>query len=62
MLVEKKRKQNAIVAACAVDLGLKTLMNLQGGQLGKIDAELMAQIISTELTNELINRRQHNAK
>lgn len=62
MFGEKEiRKNNAIVAAGAIDLGLQVLSNLKGGMLGNTDEDLAA-ILTNEINNEVINRRDHNAK
>lgn len=61
MLTDQIRKQNATVAVAAIDLVCQTMQKMEGGYLGKIDMESVAQIAAVEYNQELINRREHNA-
>lgn len=62
MLNEKAvRKDNAVIISTGVDLGVKVMELLIGGSLGN-SKEDAAKIISTEMNNEIVNRRDHNAR
>jgi hypothetical protein len=61
MFQKEVRRQNAVITSAAVDLGVAIVKHLQGGALGNVNEEEVAEIISSEINNEVVNRRENNA-
>ena len=55
------QKDNAIILSTGVDLGVQVIALLTGDKLGT-SKEDAAKIISAEMNNEIVNRRDYNAK
>lgn len=61
MLSENIQKQNVSVAANAISLGVAVIQQMEGGFIGKVDEQSVAEVIAAEYHNELINRRAKDA-
>lgn len=62
MFTESVKRQNATVATAAVDLITEVVASMEGKYFGAVDKEAIADLAAREYSNEIINRRDHDAK
>lgn len=61
MLTDRVMKENTAVAANAISLAVAVIKQMEGGFIGNVDEESIAEVVATEYQNEIINRRAKDA-
>ncbi|CAH0447990.1 hypothetical protein SM033_00166 [Vibrio phage vB_VpaM_sm033] len=62
MFTNSVKRQNATVATASVDLIVAVVKSMEGKYFGQVDENAIADLAARQYSNEIINRRDHDAK